>query len=170
MKKCILIVMSIGMLVLSGVAEASISRELTYSESIVWRCAVRFIRVDSGYRILEKDKDTGYLLFEFTDGGRTTNGAIEVLKVVKNNREYVRVQMNLHEQPKYVESLLFNKLERKLKNEYGIAPSAKEVTPDAPKETEKSAKAKAGDSSVDEDANEEDLQVTEDDLNDNQDE
>jgi hypothetical protein len=170
MKKLVLALVGIQLLLLSGVAEASISKELTYSESIVWRCAVRFIRVDKGFRILEKDKDTGYVLFEFTDSGRTTNGALEVLKVVRNDREYVRVQLNLQGQPKYVESLLFNKLERKLKNEYGIAPSAKQITPDAPTESEKSGTSETGSSNVDDDTTEEDLQVTEDDLNDNPDE
>ena len=170
MKKLVLALVGIQLLLLSGVAEASISKELTYSESIVWRCAVRFIRVDKGFRILEKDKDTGYVLFEFTDSGRTTNGALEVLKVVRNDREYVRVQLNLQGQPKYVESLLFNKLERKLKNEYGVAPSAKQITPDTPTETDKSGSSETGSSNVDDSATEEDLQVTEDDLNDNPDE
>lgn len=170
MKKLVLALVGLQLLLLSGMAEASISRELTYSERIVWRCAVRFIRVDNGYRILEKDKDTGYVLFEYSDSGRTTNGAIEVLKVVKNNREYVRVQLNLHGQPKYVESLLFNKLERKLKSEYGMAPAAKQVVPEEPEQGAKSGAAEKDNASVDEDATEEDLQVTEDDLNDNPDE
>ncbi|MBN2716382.1 MAG: hypothetical protein JXX14_11045 [Deltaproteobacteria bacterium] len=172
MKKLIILTALICTMLASTVTSASISKELTWSESTVWRCAVRFIRVDNGFQILEKDKETGYLLFEFKDAGRTTNGSLEILRVVKNDREYVRIQMNLHGQPKYVESLLFNKLERKLKNEYGVAPTAKSVAP--PSESESGpADANAPDSNagdVDADATEEELRITEDDLNQNNDE
>ncbi|MBN2342671.1 MAG: hypothetical protein JXX29_16630 [Deltaproteobacteria bacterium] len=157
---CVAMVMGFG-----SMSQAAISKELTYSEDTVWRCAVRFLRVDSGYKILEKDKETGYLLFEYAENGATYNGSFEVLKRVVNNHEVVRVQVNLHGQPKYMESLLFNKLEKKLKNEYGMAPAPKYVGP--PTEdagTEKDAKPDDG-KAVDEDATEEDLRITEDDLN-----
>ena len=165
MKKLIILLAMAGTLFVASVSQASIARELTWSEITVWRCAVRFIRVDNGFKILEKDKETGYLLFEFTDAGQTSNGSLEVLRVVKNNHEYVRVQMNLHGQPKYIESLLFNKLERKLKSEYGMAPAAKLVAPTENSATEDANAPEQPAEEVDEDAVEEDLRITEDDLN-----
>lgn len=167
MKKLIVWSALVCTLLMTSATQASIARELTYSENTVWRCAVRFIRVDKGFRVIEKDKETGYLLFEYTDGARTTNGSIEVLRVVKNKREYVRVQMNLHGQPKYVESLLFKKLERKLKSEYGVAPAAKYVEPPASPNSEEGDNAESDAKAVDEDATEEELRITEDDLNQN---
>ena len=169
MKKLIIWPALICTLLTTTVVQASITRELTYSESTVWRCAVRFIRVDKGFQLIEKDKETGYLLFEYTDSGRTSNGSLEVLRVVKNNREYVRVQMNLHGQPKYVESLLFKKLETKLKNEYGVAPAAKYVEPPTTPASEEGEKSASDANAVDENATEEELRITEDDLNQNTD-
>ena len=113
----------------SSFAEASTSKELTYSEAVVWRCAVRFVRVDAGYKIVEKDKDAGYMLFEYNDAGKISSASIEILPVTKSDKKYVRVQIHVSGQPSYIESLLFTKLERKLKHEYGFAPDAEYVTP-----------------------------------------
>lgn len=164
MKRLIGLSVFVASLVFCTVSQASLARELTYSESTVWRCAVRFIRVDAGYKIVEKDKDSGYLLFEYTDSGRAYTGALEVLKLVRNDREYVRIQFNLVGQPKYMESLLFKKLERKLKNEYGIAPTAKYVGPPV-KEAAGETTAAKGAKSADDEPTEEELRITEDDLN-----
>ncbi|MBN2529823.1 MAG: hypothetical protein JXR76_25760 [Deltaproteobacteria bacterium] len=170
MKNILILTVLCGVLLAGHGLAASMSKELTYSETVVWRCAVRFIRVDNGFQILEKDKETGYLLFEYRDAGISANGSLEVLKVVKNNREYVRVQMNIHGQPKYIESLLFKKLERKLKSEYGMAPDAKFVGPDKTAAAENATQAETKGKAVDEEATEEELQLTEDDLNQNHDE
>lgn len=167
MKKMALMFIGVAVLVFCDVTHAAISKELTYSENTVWRCAVRFIRVDNGFKILEKDKETGYLLFEYTENGAAYNGSFELLKRVIENREYVRVQVNLHGQPKYMESLLFKKLERKLKNEYGIAPAAKYVGPPKVEPNTEPAADNRAKVPVKEDDAEEDLRITEDDLNEN---
>jgi len=126
-------------------ARAATAREMTYSQSTVWRCAVRFLRVDSGYRILEQDRDTGYLLFEYLDSGRAYNGSFEIMEVTKNGGRVVRVQLNVAGQPKYVENLLFTKLERKLKSEYGFPPAPQADPAATPAASGASKKADADD-------------------------
>jgi hypothetical protein len=165
-KNFIFIIVLFALLSGSEASFASTARNLTYSESIVWRCAVRFIRVDSGFKIIEKDKDAGYMLFEYRDGGMVSNGSIEVLKITKEDKKLVRVQINVAGQPSYIESLLFTKLQRKLKHEYGFPPEAVYVS--HPVDMTGKSKVKdntAGGSSGDE--SEDDLEITEDDLNEN---
>ena len=151
---------------LSVPAAARVDKKVTYKESIVWRCAVRFVRVDLRYKIVEKDKDTGYLLFEYLDGEKIYNGSIEILPVVQNNQKFVRVQVRIENQPSYVESLLYNKLARKLKSEYGAPPAPETVRIPKPAGEKNNSDETGGSMDGEELDGEEDLEVTEDDLED----
>ena len=110
-------------------SSAMIKEELTYSEETLWRCAVRFIRVDSGFEILEKERGTGYMLFVYKDGNASGKGALEMIRVENADRRYVRVQITVNGQPKYIESMLLNRFKRKLRREYGFAPEAGYIEP-----------------------------------------
>lgn len=157
---------------LSQPAAARIDKKVTYTESVVWRCAIRFIRVDQHFKIIEKDKDSGYLLFEYTEEGRMYHGSLEIMPMVEQNLRYVRVKIRIEDQPSYVESLLYNKFHKKLRSEYGDAPPAKLNELPKPKVTEPEDKGDDNDKSLDKDdaASEEDLEITEDDLNDSNEE
>ena len=68
MKKTLIAAVLGAALALPSLGAARTDKELTYRENEIWQSAIRFIRVDSGFKILEKDKDAGYLLFEYKDG------------------------------------------------------------------------------------------------------
>jgi hypothetical protein len=51
------------------------------------------------------------------------------MPIVKKGASYVRIQMHIQDQPRYVETLLYGKLERKLRREYGIAPEPLKIKP-----------------------------------------
>jgi hypothetical protein len=121
--------LALGTLLAGTNSHAIVSRNMTYRESLIWRCAIRLIRVDLGYQLIEKDIDSGYLLFEYKESDRLMTGSIEILPVESEGRRFVRVQINLTNQPSYVESVLYNKLERKLKSEYGQPPEAEKIEP-----------------------------------------
>jgi hypothetical protein len=161
-----LVVVLIGIAV-CGNAEARAERRLTYRASQLWSSAVRFLRVDLGYKIVEKDKETGYLLFEYKDAGRAHQASLELIPAVYEGHKIVRARVRIEGMPSYVEAVLLDKYLRKLKNEYGEPPPAEKVA--AEKEPVKKKKSGEGGESTAEDEDledEEDLEIDEEDLED----
>ena len=89
------------------------------------------LRVDFESPITEKDKDSGYFLFTYADAGKQLPGSVEVIKVMDNGNETVRVVVQLPALPTYVEQMMLDRLGRKLGLEYG-QPPAKPAAGSAP--------------------------------------
>lgn len=104
------------------VSAARTTRETSYRYDQIWNTAVRFIRVDGGFKITEKDKDSGYLIFNYSDGNTTQIGSMELVETHRNQRARVSIGLRIQNMPSYVEILLLDKLERKLRDEYGDPP------------------------------------------------
>ena len=129
-------------LLTTGVCGARTTRETTYSYERIWSTAVRFLRVDNGYKVTEMDKETGYVLFEYPEAGRVLNGSMELIPLEQDGAEIVTLGLRIQDMPTYVENVLMDKLVRKLRDEYGTAPprrrkvttgpsgNSKESTPD----------------------------------------
>lgn len=109
-------------LALASPAFARSEKTLAYPRDEAWPTAVRFIRVDLELKILEKDADAGYVLFELREDKRTFRGSLEVIEVVQDGRHLVRFVMQIADRPEWVEIEMLTKLERKLRVELG-APS-----------------------------------------------
>lgn len=112
-------------------------REVTfnYPYSRVWTTAVRLMRVDFEAQITEKDKDDGYFLFEFPDRGKSFAGSMELIashKDHKDDAETVRVVLTIQALPTYVESMLMERLAKKLLQEFGPPPERKPEKRPAP--------------------------------------
>jgi len=103
-------------------ARASVETETTYSKSQTYNGALRYLRVDLGYEVVEKDEKAAYLLFRIATGGKkaTTNGAIEIVEQEAGER--VKVYVRLPELPHYHEQMLSDGLFQKLRSEYGDPP------------------------------------------------
>ncbi|MBA3462824.1 MAG: hypothetical protein H0T46_22905, partial [Deltaproteobacteria bacterium] len=95
-----------------------------------WPTAVRFLRVDERLKVIEKDAEAGYVLFELKDEGRTYRGSLEVMTIVRDKRTSVRFVLQIQDRPDWMEVAMLNRLERKLRSELG-SPSP---TPSDPKE------------------------------------
>ena len=161
------IIMAALVMTMTFSVEAKTSRDLTYRSSLVWRSAVRFLRVDQNFRVLEKDKDAGYLLFEYTDAGRKYSASMEMIPLVRNEKRYVRASIRIEAMPSYVEVVLIDRFLRKLKEEYGVQPPARVVVKATPDPDTGSQDSEAADAAKKGDVeNEEDLEVTEEDLED----
>jgi hypothetical protein len=83
------------------------------------------LRVEFESPITEKDKDSGYFLFKFTDGQKQHPGSFEVIRTLENGVEGVRVVVQVPALASYVERMLLDHLTRKLSQEYGEPPAAK---------------------------------------------
>lgn len=102
--------------------EAKTVRELSYRYNQIWSTAIRFLRVDNHFPISEKDKKSGYIMFDYVENGRKSPGSLEIIPTVVEGRKVVLTRIRIGSLPSYVEALLLDKLGRKLRDEYGQAP------------------------------------------------
>jgi hypothetical protein len=114
-------------LAFSVLCAARTVRETNYRYDQIWSTAVRFLRVDSGFAIIEQDKGTGYVLFEYRDSGRALNGSMELIPQERDGFELITMGIRIQNMPSYVENILMDKLVRKLKDEYGEPPAARRI-------------------------------------------
>lgn len=125
-----------GLVLVGGAASARVSEGTGYSASQVYNAAVRYLRVDSGYKIIEKDRDNGYLLFEYprSAGGEPAAASLEIVESDAGAAFVVQIPS----MPSHHEEYLAEALVRKLRTDYGDAPARR-------KEPKDSDKAKDGD-------------------------
>lgn len=112
-----------------GHAMARTKGEVTYPFTSVWTTLVRLVRVDLGCAITEKDKDEGYVLFDYQDAGRTVPGTIELVRTKRGSVEQVSLVVQIPAMPTYVERMVIDRLERKLREELGAPRTATPPTP-----------------------------------------
>lgn len=129
----------LGLLLATGSADARSEKTLAYPREPAWATAVRFIRINAGFKVIEKDAEAGYVLFELHEEKKTFRGSLELIDVVKDGRKVVRFVLTIEDRPQWVEIALLTKLERKLRAELGTP--APEPTPrprqdDPPKKAE----------------------------------
>jgi hypothetical protein len=109
-------------------AAAKTAREFPYGYDPVWAALVRFLRVDEGLKLVEKDEGSGYILFELSEGKRTFSGAAELLRLETGTRVVVRIG----DRPAYMELGLLERLSDKLREELGDAPPPPPAPPAPP--------------------------------------
>jgi len=117
-------------LLFAGGAEARSEAEARYSKAQTFSAALRYLRVDLDYEVVEKDPEAAYLIFKYRVPGQkqTSTGTMEIV----SGEDRVRIYVKLPKMPEYHERVLRDGLLRKLREEYGEPPAPK---PKAPKET-----------------------------------
>jgi hypothetical protein len=134
------------------------SRVVPYPMAQVWPTALRYLRVDRGYTLVDRDGEAGYVLFDFpiSDAGsgaaadaasptrageeiRVGRGSLELLAMVDaSGRPSVKVQVSTDAGPTHLPHAIAEGLAAKLKRERGhpAAPPPKAPpgapAPDAP--------------------------------------
>jgi hypothetical protein len=112
-----------------GRARARVEGDSAYSKAQTYSGALRYLRVDQGYEVVEKDPDAAYLVFRYTSPGQGKTEATGTLEVVENG-ERVRVFVRIPRMPEYHERILRDGLLKKLREEYGVpAPRKPEAKP-----------------------------------------
>lgn len=110
-------------------AQARQKGEVSYPFSSVWTTMVRLVRVDLGCEITEKDKDEGYVIFDYDDSGRKVPGTIELVRSKRGTLETVSLVVQIPAMPSYVERMVIDRLERKLREEFGVPRQPAPATP-----------------------------------------
>lgn len=126
-----------SLLAMSHNADARSEKSLAYPRNDAWAASVRFLRVDEHLKIVEKDADAGYVLFEFREEKKTFRGSLELIEFVKDGRHLVRFVVAIEDRPTWVEIGLLTRLERKLRIELGSpaptpSPKPKKDEPTTP--------------------------------------
>jgi hypothetical protein len=129
-----LLVLALGV---PSVASAKSNQVLPYPPSDVWPATIRYLRIDRGATLREKDAESGYVLFDLPDDKKTYKGTLELVRTNDGQgdeaREATRVIVSLPELPRHYELSLLEKLAAKIKDEYGSPPALPARRPEAPK-------------------------------------
>ncbi len=138
---------ALALLLATSSAHARSEKTVAYPREPAWAAAVRFIRINAGFKVLEKDADAGYVIFELKEENKTFRGSLELVETTKDNRKLLRFVMTIEDRPAWVEEELLTKLERKLRAELGTpapapSPREKEKEKEPPKKDEKPAPPK----------------------------
>ncbi len=105
-----------------------------YGYEKTWNAALRMVRVDLGFKVLEKDEASGYLLFEYRSpesGPKSTNGSLEFVRPTSGASD-VKVVAQIDKMPRYHEQVLLDALTRKMHDDYGDPPVAHRDPPPPP--------------------------------------
>lgn len=123
---------------LSSYTLAKTTRSVSYRFNNVWSTAFRMIRVDKHYKVTDKDKDTGYILFVYPGKGSVKKCAAS-LELIASSREKppIQLQISIAHQPSWVEIQFLDKLEQKLKAELGPPRQMDPPKKDKPKDEDK---------------------------------
>jgi hypothetical protein len=115
---------------LPTVAEAKMTKTFTYSLNSVWSATIRLIRADKGYKINDKDKENGYILFVYPGAGSVKEcpASLEMYSFVDDGGlEKVRIRLSIAHQPSYIILNFLEQIERKLKDDYGEPPAPRKA-------------------------------------------
>jgi hypothetical protein len=120
MRRLFVVLLVATAMVLPSQASARRERELSYQYAQVWSAAVRLLRVDFQFPIADRDEGNGFLLFEYRDPqGRTYQASLELVPITRDGQTTVRVVSNVSSMPSYVEGVLIDRLEAKLRQDFG---------------------------------------------------
>lgn len=111
-------------------ADAKSTYESPYGYDRTWTASVRLLLVDNGWKVTDKDKQNGYVLFDYKSpsDGRVTPGTLELVRGVDDDAP-VSVLAQLPQMPSYHEQRLLDELAAKMRREYGDPPVHKHRAP-----------------------------------------
>ena len=102
-----------------ALAHARKQRELPYGFAQVWSTALRLLRVDLKLAVTDRDAEGGFVLFEYVAGDKAHPGSIELVTQGQGPRAPTVAIVQVQGQPSYVEQMILDRLEKKLRSEFG---------------------------------------------------
>lgn len=106
----------------ASAAARSEGRTFTYARDHVWPTTVRFLVVDEKAKVLDKDPDAGYVLFELKEDNKTFRGSLEIITVMIDGQPNLKFSINIVDRPLWREAGMVERLEKKLRTELGSPP------------------------------------------------
>jgi hypothetical protein len=114
-------------------------RVLSYPLAQVWPTAIRYLRIDRGFKVTDRDEQAGYMMFEFpVDGGRIGSGSVEMFATEDaSGRPSVSISVNTGAGPVHLPNAILDGIAAKVRAERGqpITPPTQQP-PTPPKDDE----------------------------------
>jgi hypothetical protein len=117
------------------------SRTLSYPIDQVWPAALRYLRVDRGFALVDRDREAGYILFDIPlsqngESEASGRGSLEMVATEDSSgRPAVSIQVSTDAGPSYLPHAIGDGLAKKMKSERGQpAPPPKDDAPPPPKD------------------------------------
>ncbi len=103
-------------------AQAKVRESISENYDNIWSAAVRFIRVDKDWKILDKDKDAGFIVFMYTsEQGEASRASIELMKDADNPdkaKAAFVIQVSIPKSSSIQERMLITDLRAKIREEF----------------------------------------------------
>jgi len=108
-------------------------RQVSYPIEQVWPTAIRYLRVERGYEIEDRDKDSGYVVFAFSHGSKMVSGSVEFLSDLDDaGRRSVTLISSTSRGPAHLPFAILDGIATKLREERGQPIKAPAPPPDNP--------------------------------------
>ena len=116
-------------------AQARHTEQYAYSYQQLWRAAIRLVAVDHRFDVSDQDRESGYFLFTYRQGTHEYPASVEFVPVeTPGYRTRTRVTFQVQGMPSYVERMMQDRLNRKLRDDFGSPPRARLPQPSAPED------------------------------------
>ena len=118
-----------------GLAMLKHQRQVSYPMHQVWPTAIRYLRVERGYDIEDKDETSGYILFTFPHGDKMASGSLEFLEDEDSiGRPAVTMISSTQRGPSHLPYTLLDGIATKLREERGQPrmPPSRDPAPEDP--------------------------------------
>jgi hypothetical protein len=125
----VLVALGLAALLVVTSAGARVEGDSAYTKAQTYSGALRYLRVDLGYEVVEKDPDAAYLIFRYAPDGRAKDASTGTVEVIETESR-VKVFVQIPRMPEYHERLLRDGLLNKLRAEYGTPPPRVEKKPE----------------------------------------
>lgn len=145
-RRLVMAVTALSVLAAGSTAWARTLAIAPYPIADVWPSAVRFLRVDRGFPVREKDDEAGYILFDYADGPKPCKASIEFIRAVDpEGRDATRVAISIPDLPRRYEQMLMDRLIAKVRDDRGppAPPPRKAEPPVAPSKPDAGPPAQA---------------------------
>ena len=110
-------------LFLPSIVQARGQLDLPWPLAQLFGVALRFVRVDRGCRVVDKDENAAYIAFECeSEPDKKRGGSLELIPLTVQGRSGVRAQISLADETHGTELRFLELLERKIREEKGPPP------------------------------------------------
>lgn len=120
-----------GPLAVAESAGARVGADSHYTKVQTYSAALRYLRVDLGYEVIEKDPDAAYLIFRYGAPNQAKDATMGTVEIVATDSR-VKLFVQIPRMPEYHERVLRDGLLKKLREEYGAPPPKSEKKPPPP--------------------------------------
>jgi len=107
-----------------NVAAMKVTRDVPYGINETWSAAIRYLRADRGYKINDKDRENGYIIYVFPGSGaiKKCPASLEIYETTpatSSATPKVKIALDIEHQPSYIATGEIERILKKIREEQG---------------------------------------------------